>query len=111
MVPYQWSAATTAKLSQAGVPAWLQLQEGAGHVPWAAYQTLYLEQSSYFLYFALDLLYAAGQPQSARQWRPSVRPAGCASTHLALRQTLRRDRQLKKLSGGSSTGRSARAGR
>jgi hypothetical protein len=33
-------------------------------VPWAQYRTLYLEQSDYFLYIALDLGHAAGQPPS-----------------------------------------------
>ena len=56
---------TEAALLKAGVPAWLQHQDGAGHVPWAQYRTLYLEQASYFLYFALDLPDAAGQPTSA----------------------------------------------
>ena len=47
------------------MPAWLQHQEGAGHVPWAQYRTLYLEQADYFLYLTLDLAHAAGQPVSA----------------------------------------------
>jgi acetyl esterase/lipase len=65
VVSPDWSNATAAALLNAGVPAWLQHQEGAGHVPWAQYRQLYLEQSSYFLYLALDLTHAAGQPASA----------------------------------------------
>jgi dienelactone hydrolase len=65
VVPHGWSEITAAKMLAAGVPAWLQEQEGAGHVPWAQYRTLYLEQASYFLYLALDLAHAAGQPVSA----------------------------------------------
>ena len=62
VVPSSWSDATTGKMLEAGVPAWLQHQEGAGHVPWAQYRTLYLEQADYFLYLVLDLAHAAGQP-------------------------------------------------
>jgi dienelactone hydrolase len=65
VVPPSWSAVTAAKMLNAGVPAWLQQQEGAGHVPWAQYRGLYLEQSAYFLYLALDLAHAAGQPAAA----------------------------------------------
>jgi dienelactone hydrolase len=65
VVPYQWSDATTAAMLDAGVGAWLQHQDGAGHVPYAQYRTLYLEQTSYFLYLALDLAHAGGQPVSA----------------------------------------------
>jgi acetyl esterase/lipase len=65
VVPSSWSAVTAARMLDAGVPAWLQQQEGAGHVPWAQYRALYLEQSNYFLYLALDLAHAAGQPPAA----------------------------------------------
>jgi acetyl esterase/lipase len=65
VVPSSWSNQTAAKMLEAGVPAWLQHQEGAGHVPWGQYRTLYLEQASYFLYLALDLAHAAGQPPAA----------------------------------------------
>jgi dienelactone hydrolase len=65
VVPSSWSNATFAELLEAGVPAWIQYQQGAGHVPWAQYRTLYLEQARYFLYWALDLAHAAGQPASA----------------------------------------------
>jgi dienelactone hydrolase len=60
-----WSVQTAVAMLNAGVPAWLQLQNGAGHVPWVQYRTLYLEQADYFLYLALDLAHANGQPASA----------------------------------------------
>jgi dienelactone hydrolase len=65
VVPFTWSNATFAELLEAGVPTWIQYQQGAGHVPWAQYRSLYLEQASYFLFHALDLANAAGQPASA----------------------------------------------
>ena len=65
MVPSQWSDETAAEMLDAGVGAWLQHQDGAGHVPYAQYRTLYLEQTDYFLYLALDLAHAGGQPVSA----------------------------------------------
>jgi dienelactone hydrolase len=65
VVPVAWSNATAANMLQAGVGAWLQLQDGAGHVPYVQYRTLYLEQMDYFLYLALDLAHADGQPAAA----------------------------------------------
>jgi para-nitrobenzyl esterase len=65
VVPVSWSTATAANLLKAGVGAWLQLQSGAGHVPYVQYRTLYLEQMDYFLYLALDLAHADGQPAAA----------------------------------------------
>jgi len=64
-VPIAWSDQTAAKMLEAGVGAWLQHQEGAGHVPWVQYRSLYLEQTDNFLYLTLDLAHAAGQPISA----------------------------------------------
>jgi dienelactone hydrolase len=61
----RWSEATAGAMIAAGVPAWLEEQPGAGHVPWAQYRDLYLAQATNFLYFALDLGHAAGQPVSA----------------------------------------------
>ncbi len=61
----QWSVQTAVAMLNAGVPAWLQLQSGAGHVPWVQYRQLYLQQADYFLYLALDLAHANGQPASA----------------------------------------------
>jgi dienelactone hydrolase len=61
-VSYTWSTATTQKMLEAQVPAFIQLQNGAGHVPWAQYRDLYLEQADYFLYRFLDLEHAGSQP-------------------------------------------------
>lgn len=65
VVSKNWSVVTAAKLLEAGVPAFLQLQEGAGHVPWAQHRALYLEQMTYFYYLFLDLAHASGQPAAA----------------------------------------------
>ncbi len=59
IVPSRWSDLTTAAMLNAGVPAWLQHQDGAGHVPYAQYRSLYLEQMDYFFYLTLDLAHAA----------------------------------------------------
>ena len=97
VVPYQWSDATAAAMLDAGVGAWLQHQDGAGHVPYAQYRTLYLEQTNYFLYLALDLAHAAGQPASAARAYGSGRgspasPArsGCSKQHPQLRRLEKR---------------------
>ena len=65
VVPSQWSVDTAVALLNAGVPAFLQLQEGAGHVPYVQFRDLYIEQTDYFLYAFLDLAHAHGQPISA----------------------------------------------
>ena len=74
------------------VPAFLELLDGAGHVPYAQYGELFYEQSDYFFYDLLDLAHAAGQPASVRArrergwrraWPGSTRPSrarcACAS--------------------------------
>jgi dienelactone hydrolase len=65
IVPAAWSINTAVAMLNAGVPAFLELQDGAGHVPWAQYRTLYLQQADWFLYHSLDLAHAAGQPPAA----------------------------------------------
>jgi hypothetical protein len=65
VVPSSWSVDTAIAMINAGVAAFLEIQDGAGHVPWAQYRTLYLEQADWFLYWALDLAHAAGQPPAA----------------------------------------------
>jgi dienelactone hydrolase len=60
-----WSQAAFASLWKNGVAAFLYEQEGAGHVPWAQYRDFYLQQSTYFLYYALSLAHANGQPAAA----------------------------------------------
>lgn len=65
VVPAVWSQQTYAALLNVGVPAFLQLQQGAGHVPYAQYGDLYYTQSVYFFYHLMDLGHAQGQPSSA----------------------------------------------
>jgi hypothetical protein len=89
---------------EAGVPAWLQHQQGAGHVPWAQYRALYLEQASYFLYLALDLAHASGQPASAaraaerqlQRLAASPRAQRLLKQHPKLRRVEKRARQLAR---------------
>jgi len=95
VVPVAWSDATVGKLLEAGVPAWLQHQEGAGHVPWAQYRSLYLEQSDYFLYMALDLAHAAGQPISAA--RASERQLERLATSPQAKRLLKQHPQLRRV--------------
>jgi dienelactone hydrolase len=102
VVPHEWSDATTAEMLEAGVGAWLQLQDGAGHVPYAQYRTLYLEQTDYFLYLALDLAHAAGQPTSAaraygrqlQRLATSPRAKGLLEQHPRLRRLEKRARAV-----------------
>jgi para-nitrobenzyl esterase len=65
IVPSSWSVDTSKAMVNAGVIAVLELQDGAGHVPWAQYRSLYLQQADWFLYWHLDLAHAAGQPPPA----------------------------------------------
>jgi dienelactone hydrolase len=65
VVSPDWSAQTEDALLKVGVPAWVDFQIGAGHVPWAQYRSFYLEQADWFLYHALDLAHANGQPTAA----------------------------------------------
>ena len=64
-VPVAWSTDTGDEMLDAGLLAFVQVQEGAGHVPWEQYRSLYIEQSKRFLYLSLDLAHAAGQPPAA----------------------------------------------
>jgi predicted esterase len=65
VVPSRWSVDTAVALLNAGVPAFLQLQEGTGHVPYLQFRNLFVEQTNYFLYAFLDLAHAQGQPVAA----------------------------------------------
>jgi acetyl esterase/lipase len=65
VVPFQWSVDTAVKMLNAGVPAFLEQFDGAGHVPYAQNRDQILTQSDYFFYDFLDLAHAQGQPQSA----------------------------------------------
>jgi acetyl esterase/lipase len=65
IVPAQWSIDTALAMLGVGVPAFLQLQPGAGHVPYVQFRNLFVEQTNYFLYTFLDLAHAQGQPAAA----------------------------------------------
>jgi dienelactone hydrolase len=65
VVPFQWSVDTSLALLNAGVPAFLEAQDGAGHVPYAQYRDLFIQQSDYFFYDFLDLAHANGQSTAA----------------------------------------------
>jgi dienelactone hydrolase len=65
IVPVQWSVDTAIALLRANVAAFLQVQRGAGHVPYGQYRDLFLQQTNYFLYAMLDLAHANGQPAAA----------------------------------------------
>jgi dienelactone hydrolase len=95
IVPVTWSDETASKMLEAGVPAWLLRQEGAGHVPWAQYRTLYLEQADYFLFFMLDLAHAPGQPVAAA--RASARELERLATSPQVRRLLKQHPQLRRL--------------
>ena len=101
--PYQWSDATTAAMLDAGVPALAAAPGRRG--PRALRRSTARSTSSrrdYFLYLALDLAHAAGQPTSAaraygRQLRTAGRePAGeaTAEQHPQLRRLEKRARAL-----------------
>ena len=57
-VPYQWSVETAQALDRAGVPVVLRTLDGAGHVPWQQFRTLFEEQSTNFFYQYLDAEHA-----------------------------------------------------
>ncbi|MBA3264009.1 MAG: alpha/beta hydrolase [Thermoleophilaceae bacterium] len=95
VVSSAWSDATAGAMLRAGVPAWLQHQQGAGHVPWAQYRTLYLEQANYFLYLALDLAHAAGQPAAAA--RASERQLERLAASPRAKRLLKRHPKLNRL--------------
>ncbi|MEK6252745.1 MAG: alpha/beta hydrolase [Actinomycetota bacterium] len=65
LVPYQWSVDTAVALLNAGIPAFLETFEGAGHVPYVQFHDQIVSQSDYFFYDFLDLAHAQGQPPSA----------------------------------------------
>ena len=65
IVPAQWSVDTGAAMLNAGIAAFLEPFEGAGHVPYAQNREQIVSQSDYFFYTFLDLAHAQGQPTSA----------------------------------------------
>jgi acetyl esterase/lipase len=95
IVPYAWSVNTSIAMLNAGVAAFLELQDGAGHVPWAQYRTLYLQQADWFLYAALDLAHAAGQPPAAaRASEQQLRKLGVSPS---VKRQLRKHPKLKRV--------------
>jgi acetyl esterase/lipase len=64
IVPFLWSQQTRDALLRAGVPALLEPQEGAGHVPYQ-FRNLFFSQTDYWFYYFLDLAHAEGSPPSA----------------------------------------------
>jgi acetyl esterase/lipase len=56
---YDWAASNAAAMANAGVPVILEPIEGAGHGLPGQYSQLINEQSSYFLYYLMDLANAA----------------------------------------------------
>jgi acetyl esterase/lipase len=104
IVPEAWSVNTAIEMLDAGVPAWLEIQQGAGHVPWAQYRTLYLQQADWFLYLTLDLAHAAGQPSAAakasgqqlRKLEASPRAQRLLKKHPKLKRVKKSARQLAR---------------
>jgi acetyl esterase/lipase len=64
IVPFQWSVDTSNALARAGVPALLEVQQGAGHVPYQ-FRNLFISQTDYWFYGFLDLAHAQGSPPAA----------------------------------------------
>jgi predicted esterase len=94
-VPSSWSVNTAIEMLNAGVPAWLEIQDGAGHVPWAQYRTLYLQQADWFYYLNLDLAHAAGQPPAAaRASEQKLRRLGASP---AAKRQLKKHPRLKRV--------------
>jgi predicted esterase len=95
IVPYAWSVNTAVAMLNAGVAAFLELQDGAGHVPWAQYRTLYLQQADWFLYHSLDLAHAAGQPPAAaRASEQQLRKLGASPS---VKRQLKKHPKLKRV--------------
>jgi acetyl esterase/lipase len=59
LVPYQWAVNTVNNAHAAGLQAFLETWEGAGHVPYAQFHTQILTQTRNFLWWEMDLAHAA----------------------------------------------------
>jgi predicted esterase len=95
IVPDAWSVNTAIAMLNAGVAAFLEVQDGAGHVPWAQYRTLYLQQADWFLYHSLDLAHAAGQPPAAaRASEQQLRKLGASPS---VQRQLKKHPKLKRV--------------
>jgi predicted esterase len=101
IVSPDWSRSTAAAMSTHGDRAWLQEQQGAGHVPWAQYRGLYLQQMSNFFFLVQDLRHASGQPPE-----PGAARAARLLTSLKLART-----RFRARTGTRVAFRLARAGR
>lgn len=91
-VPYSFAAETAAAMLRAGVPAFLEPLEGAGHTPGSAIPQ-FVQQTSYLLYASLDLAHAAGQP-SALGTAASRQAARWARAHPRFAPAYRRWQRL-----------------
>jgi acetyl esterase/lipase len=58
-VPYQWAVNTVNAAHAAGLEAFLETWQGAGHVPYAQFRDQILTQTTNFLWWKMDLLDAA----------------------------------------------------
>jgi predicted esterase len=56
LVPYAWAENTVNAAHDAGLVAYLTTWQGDGHVPYLAHRTEILDQTTNFLYWALNLL-------------------------------------------------------
>lgn len=92
IVPYQWSVDTSSAMLNAGVLAVLETQQGAGHVPYAQYRQLFLDQTDYFFFDVLDLAHAQGQPAAAAR-SFDARAAGLRKKHPRYAKQLERRRR------------------
>ena len=59
VVPYDWASTTFTQAYSIALDSFLVTFPGGGHVPYAQHRTQILEQTSNFLYWELDLGYAA----------------------------------------------------
>jgi dienelactone hydrolase len=65
IVPASWSVDTVNNLRAVGKTPYLELYEGAGHVPYAQFGQQMFTHTSYYFYWALDLAHAAGPSAAA----------------------------------------------
>ena len=93
IVPYIWSVQTVDTLRAVGVPALLETQTGAGHVPYQ-FRNLFLSQTDYWFYDFLDLAHAAGLAR--RRPRVPGRPDDGADAQPSTRSSRRRFSKLKR---------------
>ena len=94
VVPDDWSVQTGAAMLNAGIAAFLEPFEGAGHVPYAQNREQIVTQSDYFFYAVLDLAHAQGQPAAAaRAFARSTADAAEAHPRIAQQAIRHRARQ------------------